>query len=98
MEMLVPITFFLCVTAVLILRPITKRIGFLLEQVARNRRERPEVEAENAALRLSVEHLSNRLHLIEDRLDFTERLISVERTPAIARARRQAEERASYVG
>lgn len=98
MEAFIPISLFACVAAVLILRPITRRLGMVLEQVANNRQVRPEVEAENAALRLNVEHLNNRLHLIEERLDFTERLISVERTPAIARARRAADERVSFLG
>ena len=98
MEALIPISLFVCVAAVLILRPITRRLGLLMEKMAHGRETRPELEAENAALRLNVEHLNNRLHLIEERLDFTERLISVERVPSIARARRQAEERVNFAG
>jgi hypothetical protein len=98
MEALVPISLFVCVAAVLILRPVTRRLGMLIEQIALSRNGRPDVDAENAALRMTVEHLTNRLHLVEERLDFTERLISVERAPAIARARRQADERITYAG
>lgn len=93
MEALIPISLFVCFAAVLILRPITRKLGVLIEQIALSRQARPELEAENSGLRLAVEHLTNRLHLIEERLDFTERLISVERTPTIARARRQAHDR-----
>jgi hypothetical protein len=37
MEELIPIVMFLCIAAVMILRPLTKRIGLVIEQMARDR-------------------------------------------------------------
>lgn len=83
MEVLIPMTLFICAAAVLILRPATKRLGVLLEAIARERqagldgRARAqsavsEVEARTTARLL--EQMSHRLDLIEERLDFVERL------------------------
>jgi hypothetical protein len=76
MEMLVPITFFFSVAAVMILRPISKNFGKLLEQMARDRRERGTADVDVASLRLTLEHVGKRLELMEERLDFTERLLA----------------------
>ena len=80
MEELIPITMFLCVAAVAILRPITTRLGGLLEAMTRAKigatgPTPPQDEAEMARLRNMMEHVSKRLDLIEERLDFTERLV-----------------------
>jgi hypothetical protein len=76
MEVLIPITFFISFAAVLILRPVTKRLGGLLETASLERREvgpAPETEQRTLAL---LEQVNRRLELIEDRLDFTERLVA----------------------
>jgi len=76
MEVLIPITLFICVAGVLILRPITKRLGLLLETVAQERRGRPAapVEAHTEKLIAQLERLEGRVGLLEERLDFVERL------------------------
>jgi len=83
MEVLVPITLFVCAAGVLILRPITKRLGILLETIVRERQARLDAgmrvqsavsEAEARATARLLERMSQRLDLIEERLDFVERL------------------------
>lgn len=76
MEMFIPITFFISVAAVMILRPLSKNIGRLLEQMSRERSDRGLSDADVAALRMSLEHMGKRLELMEERLDFTERLLT----------------------
>jgi hypothetical protein len=76
MEELIPIFLFLSTAAVLILRPVTKKLGVLLEAVARSKMGTPTDAAEVAQLRASLEHMAKRLDLAEERLDFTERLVS----------------------
>ncbi|HEX6308771.1 MAG TPA: hypothetical protein VFZ69_11315 [Longimicrobiales bacterium] len=77
MEALIPISFFMCVAAVLILRPMTKRVGGLLEALTRERTPaRPAEDPTNARMLLLLDQVSRRLDLIEERLDFTERLVS----------------------
>ncbi len=75
MEELIPIVLFLSVAAVLILRPLTKRIGIVIEQMARDRRADRVDDAQLARLRAEIEHLTKRLDLVEERADFTERLV-----------------------
>ena len=77
MEVFIPITFFVCVAAVLILRPMTKRIGILLEAMAQQKTGvvAPS-ETPDARIVALLEHVSRRLDQIEERVDFTERLVS----------------------
>lgn len=78
MEALIPISFFFSIAAVLILRPISRKLGLLLEAMSR---ERAGIRADDgtAARTLALmEQMNRRLELMEERLDFTERL--VERT------------------
>jgi hypothetical protein len=73
---LVGITFFLSVAGVIILRPLSKRLGeFLLEMRLERRGSRLE-DSELARIRSLLERMNGRLDLMEDRLDFTERLLS----------------------
>jgi len=83
MGVLVPITLFVCAAGVLILRPITKRLGILLETMARERQARLDAgmrvqsavsEAEARTTARLLERMSHRLDLIEERMDFFERL------------------------
>jgi hypothetical protein len=77
-EALIPITFFMCVAAVLIVRPVTKRLGGLIEVMTR---ERAQARNDDTSARTLVllEQISRRLDMMEDRLDFTERLVSTGR-------------------
>jgi len=84
MPELIPITLFLSVAAVMILRPLTSRLGRLLEAIAHEKRRAPADEVDTANVRMLVDHLSKRLDLIEERLDFTERLIAGSRRTGLA--------------
>jgi hypothetical protein len=75
-EFLIPITLFICVTAVLILRPITRRIGSLLEVMTRERVAMRSDQAADQRVLALVEQLSKRLDMLDERLDFNERLIA----------------------
>lgn len=81
MEELIPITLFMCIAAVAILRPISTKLGGLLEAM---RNERTALRAgtddqDLARLRVLMEHVAKRVDLIEERLDFTERLLNGSR-------------------
>lgn len=75
MEELVPIFLFMCIAAVMIFRPMTKRLGALLEEMARDRRamRAPENGQMDRVVGL-LEQLNTRLDLLEDRMEFMERL------------------------
>jgi hypothetical protein len=77
MEELIPIFLFLTVGAVLILRPITKKLGLLLEAIAKSKMGTPgDATAELTRIRGALEQMSKRLDLMDERQDFTERLVS----------------------
>lgn len=81
MEELIPIFFFLSVAAVMILRPLTKRLGMVLEMMARDRQTVRTDDTELARIRVLLEHLGKRMELMEERVDFTERLVASSRRP-----------------
>ena len=72
--MIVAVVAFLTVGGVLVLRPIAKRIGDLLEIYARDRQAG--LEGEVHQVRDLVETMNARLQLLEERQDFTDRLLS----------------------
>lgn len=77
MEELIPIFLFLSVAAVLILRPVTKRLGLLLEAIAKSKMGTPaDATTELTRIRGTLEQMSKRLDLMDERQDFTERLVS----------------------
>jgi hypothetical protein len=82
-EELIPITMFMCIAAVLILRPISKRMGALLEAMTKERlqQQAPSAVSEHQLTRVTtlLEQIARRQEQLEDRLDFTERLISTSR-------------------
>ncbi len=71
--MVISVAFFLTVGGVILLRPVMKRLGALIDAVARQKAMAP--NEENRRLRETVETMAERLSLVEERLDFTERLI-----------------------
>ncbi len=75
--MLVPVCFILTVGAVLILRPVAKRFGDLLDFYAKDR-ERG-LQADVHQMKELLETMNGRLQLMEERQDFTERLVSSQR-------------------
>ena len=79
MEELIPITMFMCIAAVAILRPISTRVGGLLEAMTRERSQNQSENADMARMRVLMEHVAKRIDLMEERLDFTERLLANSR-------------------
>ena len=83
MEELIPITMFMCIAAVMILRPISKKMGALLEAMTRERLQQPAsspaTDAQLNRVTTLLEQITRRQELLEERLDFTERLISSSR-------------------
>ena len=80
--MVVSIVFFVTTGAVLIFRPLTKRLG---DRLASSKPLPPPAvdEAELVRLRQTLEETSARLELLEQRVDFTERLLSPPRERAV---------------
>jgi len=80
MEALIPITMFISIAAVLILRPMTSRVGGLLQAMTKERTATTSESADITRMRVLVEHVSKRMDLLEERLDFTERLLASGRS------------------
>jgi hypothetical protein len=83
-EALIPITLFLSIAMVLILRPVTRKLGGLIEVITLERTraaaaDRAVGDAVDARTAQALEHVGRRLELIEERLDFTERLVAAGR-------------------
>lgn len=80
METLIPIVLFLCIAGVLILRPVSKKLGLLLEALAKERMgqaPRPArlEDTQIERITLALDRLNNRLDLVDDRITFMERLV-----------------------
>jgi hypothetical protein len=72
--MVVAIVFILTVGGVLILRPIAKRLSELMEFYARDRQSG--LQGEVSQIRDLLESMNARLQLMEERQDFTDRLLT----------------------
>lgn len=86
--MVMGIFFFVTAGAVLILRPIAKRLGSYLEVLAEERLNRRVVEpapqaADTARLAAALESIEHRLAKIEEQQEFTERLLAERKPPQI---------------
>ena len=88
--MVVGVVFFVTAGGVLVLRPIAKKLGSLMELYARDRQSGVEMEVHQ--MRELVETMNARLQLMEDRQDFTERLLAAPKAPGIPPPNRQEEE------
>jgi hypothetical protein len=87
--MIVFVTFSLSIAAVLIFRPLTKRLGDLIEITGRNRQAQAGGE-DLARLTEVVGHLADRIEHLEQRQDFSERMLaSLDRPATEARAKLQ---------
>ena len=71
--LVIPSLFIVTVGGVIMLRPITSRLGLLLEAMAREKAV--STSEETRRLREALETMNDRLSLLEERQDFTERLI-----------------------
>lgn len=72
--MIVSIVFILTVGGVMVLRPIAKRLSDLIELYARDKQSGLEVEVHH--MRDLLETMNARFQLLEERQEFTERLLS----------------------
>lgn len=72
--MLVAMTLILTSGGVLVLRPIAKKLGELMELYARDKESGVEMEVHQ--VRELLETMNARLQLMEERQDFTERLLT----------------------
>lgn len=81
--MVVMVTGIVCTAGVLVLRPISKRLGDLLEVMTRDRRA-PDRGAEIGQLRDLMQSIDSRLSLIEERQDFAEAMLSSGERPRAA--------------
>lgn len=72
--MIATVVLILTVGGVLVLRPIAKRVADLLEVYARERQRG--LEGDVGQLRDILETMNARLQLLEERQDFTDRLLS----------------------
>lgn len=80
MEELIPIFMFLVIGGVLILRPVTKKVGLLIEALAKERmsgnaHERPLDPIQLERITAALERLNSRMDTIDDRMGFMERLV-----------------------
>jgi len=83
---LVPITLFLTIGGVLVLRPLTKRLGLLMEASAKARSSNAEEQMQIEHMRLMIETQNLKLEQLEQKLSFTESLLE-SRTSAFLAAR-----------
>lgn len=83
--MIVAIVMFLTVGGVILLRPLSRRLGDLLEAMARERTEGlPRVEDQLGTMRDLLEAQGERIALLEERVDFTEALVGGEERRRLA--------------
>lgn len=74
---LIPIVMFISAAAVLIFRPLTTRIGKVIEQSHAEKKAVPEGQMQRV-MQL-MERLVDRMDRLEDRVDFTERVLELQR-------------------
>lgn len=72
---MVPITLFLTIGGVLIFRPLTKRLGLMLEANAADRRSTETDRIHYEHVRALLEAQSLKLDALEQRFEFTEALL-----------------------
>jgi hypothetical protein len=95
MEFLVPIVMFMCIASVLIFRPLTKRLGDLIDvsiqekKMGRQPPLQPHFDPSQphaTQLQTLMNNLERRLDLFEQRLDFTESILeNQEQRKSLAR-------------
>lgn len=80
-EELIPIFLFMCIAGVMILRPVTKKLGLLIEALAKERMANTrEVtsgldETQLERITIALERLNTRIDRVDDRIGFMERLV-----------------------
>ena len=76
--MIMTVVLILTVGGVMVLRPIAQRVGDLLEMYVKDRSEG--IEGDLHHMRDLLETMNARLQLMEDRQDFTERLLTGQKS------------------
>jgi hypothetical protein len=88
MEFMIPIVMFICIAGVAVLRPITKPLGRYLDSLARERMGAGERGLRDRGLeRVTdlLDRLNTRIDMLEERMQFAERLADGSRRGSIAR-------------
>ncbi len=75
LALFIPIVFILAAASVLILRPITKRLGDALHQMQQDRHEARLDQGQLDQIRSLVESVQERVELVEQRQSFFESLL-----------------------
>ena len=94
LALMIPIIFILATASVLILRPITKRLGDAIHQVQQDRHETRIEQAQLEQIRGLVESVQERLELLEQRQSFYESLMEARPQRRLEGAADRAAERA----
>ena len=84
---LVPITMFLTIGGVLVLRPLTKRLGLLMEASAKSRGTNADEQLQIEHLRLMIDTQNLKFEQLEQKLSFTESLLESRTSAFLAAAR-----------
>lgn len=84
--MVVTIVITVTVGAVVLLRPLIKRLGMYLEVLADERRRPKQVTDDTTRIASALEGIERRLTLLEERQDFTDQLVSAEQRRKIPAA------------
>ncbi len=79
--MVTVVALFVSVAGVLIFRPLTKRLGELIDVTSRNKQTQLSQEELSRVTEL-VERLADRIERLEDRQDFAERILTSLERPA----------------
>jgi len=88
---LVPITLILSAAGVAIFRPLTKRLGNIMEANALARRQGVDERLQYEHLKTLLETQSLRIEQLEQRLEFTESLLEARQPPYLPRGRTKGE-------
>ena len=84
---LVPMTLFLTIGGVLVFRPLTKRLGSILEANATSKRSDEMDRIQHEHLRAMIDAQSLKIETLEQRIEFSESLLEA-RTENLIAARR----------
>lgn len=85
---IVSVTLILAIAGTILLFPLSRRLGALLEVLTRERREPRAQSAALEQLRDQLDTLNSRLSLLEERQDFQERLLAASHGDAAQLDRR----------
>ncbi len=81
---LVPMTLFLTIGGVLVFRPLTKRLGLMLESNAANKRSDEMDRIQNEHLRAMIETQNSKIEALEQRVQFSESLLEARAANLLA--------------